>query len=66
MVDNGSDAPLVRKLIDFKERGIIDYLFLLPTNMGVACAANIGWQLVDAPIYMKLDNEIVITEPQLA
>lgn len=63
VVDNGSDAPLVRKLIDFKERGIIDYLFLLPTNMGVACAANIGWQLVDAPIYMKLDNEIVITEP---
>lgn len=30
VVDNGSDAPLVRRLIDFKERGIIDHLFSCP------------------------------------
>lgn len=60
VVDNGSDADLVRKLIQFKEDGIIDHLFLLSRNMGVACAANIGWELVPAPLYMKLDNDTAI------
>lgn len=60
VVDNGSDTALVRKLIQFKEDGIIDHLFLLSRNMGVACAANIGWELVPAPLYMKLDNDTAI------
>lgn len=57
VVDNGSDEPLVKRLRDFKEQKIIDHLFLLPRNMGVACAANIGWELVPSPLYMKLDND---------
>lgn len=57
VVDNGSDQALVAALRELKSQGIIDHLFLLPRNMGVACAANIGWELVDAPIYMKLDND---------
>ena len=57
VVDNGSDKPLVDKLKRLKEEGVIDNLFLLPRNMGVACAANVGWDLVPAPIYMKLDND---------
>ena len=62
VVDNGSDADLVGKLIEFKERGIIDKLFLLEKNMGTACAANIGWEMTDAPFYMKLDNDMVIRD----
>jgi len=63
VVDNGSETALQKKLIAFTEDGIIDNLFILPRNMGVACAANVGWQMVDAPIYMKLDNDTRITEP---
>ncbi|MCL1939424.1 MAG: glycosyltransferase [Desulfovibrionaceae bacterium] len=62
VVDNGSDADLVKKLIEFKEGGVIDKLFLLEKNMGISCAANIGWEMTDAPVYMKLDNDIVIKD----
>ena len=62
VVDNGSDPDLVQKLVEFREGGIIDHLYLLPENMGISCAANIGWQMMDAPFYMKLDNDIVIRE----
>jgi glycosyltransferase involved in cell wall biosynthesis len=62
VVDNGSDADLVKKLIEFKEGGIIDKLFLLEKNMGISCACNIGWEMTDAPVYMKLDNDIVIKD----
>lgn len=60
VVDNGSEPDLVRKLVEFKEDGIIDNLFLLPRNMGISCAANIGWEMVDAPYYMKFDNDILV------
>lgn len=56
VVDNGSEPDLVRSLQHWREEGRIDHLFLLPRNMGVACAANVGWELVDAPLYMKRDN----------
>ena len=62
VVDNGSDPDLVKKLVAFREDGIIDHLYLLPENMGISCAANIGWQMTDAPFYMKLDNDTVIKE----
>ena len=62
VVDNGSDSDLVAKLIELREYGIIDHLYLLPENMGISCAANIGWQMMDAPFYMKLDNDIVIKD----
>jgi len=62
VVDNGSDPDLVQQLVAFREDGIIDHLYLLPENMGISCAANIGWQMLDAPFYMKLDNDIVIKQ----
>lgn len=62
VVDNGSEPVLVKKLVEFREDGIIDHLYLLPENMGISCAANIGWQMMDAPFYMKLDNDTVIKE----
>ncbi|MDL2306719.1 glycosyltransferase [Desulfovibrio sp. OttesenSCG-928-C06] len=63
VVDNGSDADLVAKLIEFKKAGLIDKLFLLPENMGISCAANLGWKMTDAPVYMKLDNDMVAQIP---
>ena len=61
VVDNGSDAALRNRLVEFKEGGLIDNLFLLPRNMGISCACNIGWRAVDAPFYMS-----VSAAPQLA
>lgn len=57
VVDNGSEPELVKTLMRLRAEGLIDRLFLLPRNMGVACAANVGWELVPAPLYMKLDND---------
>jgi GT2 family glycosyltransferase len=60
VVDNGSEPELVERLVTFRKDGIIDNLFLIPRNMGISCAANVGWQMVDAPFYMKLDNDTVM------
>ncbi|MDR2819566.1 MAG: glycosyltransferase [Desulfovibrio sp.] len=65
VVDNGSDKALGQRLLEFHKTGIIDHLFRLPRNMGIAVAANIGWRMVGAPYYMKLDNDIEILDPQL-
>ena len=63
VVDNGSDAALVSRLREFYQAGIIDKLFLLPENMGISCACNIGWAMTDAPVYMKLDNDSLVRDP---
>ena len=63
MVDNGSEQCLRNRLIEFKESGFIDILFLLPRNMGISCACNIGWRAVDAPYYIKLDNDMATRSP---
>lgn len=63
VVDNGSDPPLVSRLRELHQAGIIDKLFLLPENMGISCACNIGWAMTDAPLYMKLDNDCLIQDP---
>ena len=31
--------------------------------MGISCACNIGWRAVDAPYYMKLDNDMAALTP---
>ena len=62
VVNNGSDAELSKLLVQFASDGIIDHLYVLKKNMGIACAANIGWQMLDAPFYMKLDNDVVIAD----
>ena len=57
VVDNGSEQKLVSKLRSFYEDKIIDKLFLLPKNMGIACACNIGWEMTPAELYCKIDND---------
>jgi len=57
VVDNGSESQLVNKLKKFYEDKIIDKLFLLPKNMGIACACNIGWEMTPAEFYCKIDND---------
>ena len=57
VVDNGSEPALVSALKKFHEDNIIDNLFLLPKNMGIACACNIGWEMTPAKYYCKIDND---------
>ena len=61
VVDNGSESSLVKKLFEFYHAGIIDKLFLLPRNMGIACASNIGWEMTPADVYCKIDNDTTPT-----
>ncbi|SDF53975.1 glycosyltransferase [Desulfovibrio legallii] len=63
VVDNGSEPELRRRLLDLHREGIIHNLFLLPRNMGISCACNVGWQAVDAPFYLKFDNDMHIRAP---
>ena len=63
VVDNGSSEEMQKRLIEFKETGLIDNLFLLKKNYGISCACNIGWKMVDAPFYMKLDNDVMAVPP---
>jgi glycosyltransferase involved in cell wall biosynthesis len=57
VVDNGSEPALVDRLKELHKNEIIDKLFLLPRNMGIACACNIGWEMTPARIYCKIDND---------
>lgn len=63
-VDNGSEPETQDLLRELKKHGQLDYLFRLERNYGVAVAANVGWRLIQAPIYMKLDNDVVIHNPK--
>ena len=58
VVDNGSEADLRKELLRLREEKVIDRLFLLDKNYGVSCASNLGWKSVDAPFFMKVDNDI--------
>jgi len=57
VVDNGSEQALVDQLRKLHQDKIIDKLFLLPKNMGIACACNIGWEMTSAEFYCKIDND---------
>ncbi len=63
-VDNGSDPETRDMLVQLRDKGLLDHLFRLEKNFGVAVAANVGWRLIEAPIYVKLDNDIVIHSPK--
>ena len=61
VVDNASQDGTVDYLKDLHFKGVIHNLFLLPTNVGVAKAANIAWHAEPlAMATLKLDNDIVI------
>ena len=58
VVDNGSEADLRKELLHLQDKKIIDKLFILERNYGVSCACNLGWKSVEAPFFMKVDNDI--------
>lgn len=60
VVDDGSEKDVGEYLLAMKKAGLIDTLFLLEENVGIAAACNVGWQFVDAPFFMKLDNDMEI------
>ena len=63
VVDNGSEEPLRQDLLALHADGLIDALYLNRRNMGVSVAANLGWAQTDADYYIKLDNDIIIKNP---
>lgn len=60
VVDNGSEELLRRDLYALHKRGWIQNLFLLDKNYGISCACNTGWKNVQAPFFMKFDNDIKV------
>ena len=64
VVDNGSTDGTADWLRECASRHSKVRLFLLPTNMGVAVAANLGWAAAPAAdYYLKLDNDMIILQP---
>jgi len=63
VVDNGSGPETRDLLLRLAADGIIDRLFLLDANYGVSCAVNVGWRLLRAARYMKLDSDMLVTRP---
>lgn len=62
VVDNGSTDGTREFLIGLHKGGLIDHLVLFDRNMGVSCAANVGFATFgEMPLYMKLDNDMEIT-----
>ena len=62
VIDNGSELDLQKQLIQFKEDGLIDNLYILEKNYGISCACNIGFKSIDAPFYIKWDNDVVVKD----
>ena len=60
VVDNGSEADLRKELLRMQDEKVIDKLFILDRNYGVSCACNLGWRSVEAPFFMKVDNDIKV------
>ncbi|WP_353118278.1 glycosyltransferase [Nitratidesulfovibrio sp.] len=64
VVDNCSTDGTREFLVKLHEHGVIDHLCLLRKNMGVSCASNFGFDVCPTPLYMKLDNDIEVTDPR--
>ena len=60
VVDNASVDGSQALLRELHASGVIDKLFLCADNVGVAVASNLGWAAVNAPYYVKLDNDVVV------
>ncbi len=63
VVDNNSKDETAEYLKNKWKEGIIQNLVLLEENLGVAKAANLGWQLEDDTYYIKFDNDITFKNP---
>ena len=63
VVDNGSERETVNLLLRLKAHKRIDTLLLSESNLGVAFAANLGWRAVASDLYLKLDNDIRVLDP---
>ncbi len=63
VVDNASRDGTQDHLRELQRQGVIHKLFLLGRNMGVAVAANLGWAETPAAFYCKVDNDILIQDP---
>lgn len=63
VVDNASTDGTVAYLEGIAARHENVRVFLLKRNMGVAVAANMGWAALDADYYVKLDNDVVVKDP---
>ena len=63
VVDNGSTDGTPEFLVKLADSGLIDNLILLRKNMGVSCAANMGFDVGMKPLYMKLDNDMEVVRP---
>lgn len=63
VVDNASQDGTREFLRREQAAGRIDRLFLLERNMGVACACNTGLAAVDAPFFVKFDNDVTVLKP---
>jgi GT2 family glycosyltransferase len=64
VVDNNSSDGSREYLASLFEAGEIGRLFLCKYNAGVSVAANLGWASVDAPYYVKLDNDVELLHPE--
>jgi GT2 family glycosyltransferase len=63
VVDNGSTDGTPEFLVQLARDGLIDNLILFRRNMGVACAANMGFDVGMKPLYLKLDNDMEVVRP---
>ncbi|KHK03014.1 glycosyltransferase [Desulfovibrio sp. TomC] len=61
VVDNASTDGTAAFLAEALARGTVDNVVTLARNMGPAVACNLGWSLVAAEYYLRLDNDIVFT-----
>lgn len=63
IVDNASSDGTQAYLQALASKHSHVKVLCLASNMGVAVAANMGWVSMDAPYYLKLDNDIEILDP---
>jgi GT2 family glycosyltransferase len=62
VIDNNSKDETCDYLKELWKEKIIKNLFLLPENLGVAKASNLGWMLEDDTYYIKFDNDVTFED----
>jgi glycosyltransferase involved in cell wall biosynthesis len=62
VVDNGSTDGTRQYLSDVAERNDNVKVFFLRRNYGIAVAANYGWSSADSDYYVKIDNDVKVSD----